>query len=231
MADTLVGDFDDLVAGAQAHGLAQDHGGPHPAPFQLDADLFGYRFDLHRFPDPENAHGATPSGRDAGRSSRNQIARPGPTSSAPRCRRPTSRGRPGSPRRFRRLGGWGYGNLPDIVAVVILDRMSTISSNNFGGQHVEVVQQVHMTPGPHRRVIDFDEALGRKLGLWRPPAFGASRPSTRYRSAFCTSSSINLSRSGRRAMNWRESRCTTLTWSNWVVGFMTQKPCRKTMVL
>jgi hypothetical protein len=43
-------------------------------------------------------------------------------------------------RRFRRLAGWGYGNLPDIAAVVVLDRIVDDLIEQFGGQHVEVVQ-------------------------------------------------------------------------------------------
>jgi hypothetical protein len=41
---------------------------------------------------------------------------------------------------FDGLAGGGYGNLPDIAAVVVLDRIVDDLIEQFGGQHVEVVQ-------------------------------------------------------------------------------------------
>ena len=71
VADTRIGDFPtDLAAGAQANGLAQDHGGPAPSAFQLDADLFGHRLDLHRFLIQKTHVAPRPVLRSSGRSSR-----------------------------------------------------------------------------------------------------------------------------------------------------------------
>ena len=66
---------------------------------------------------------------------------------------------------FDGLAGGGHGHLPDIVAVVVLDRVADDVVKQLGRQHVEVVQHIHLPRAPHRCVVDLDEAVGRQLHL------------------------------------------------------------------
>jgi hypothetical protein len=146
--------------------LAQDHGRPHPAAFQLDADLFGHRFDLHRFLVQETHVAPCPVLGAQADPVEDQIAL-GPGQHPARrvvVVQPVE-GNQSHRAALDGMAGGGYGNLPDIAAVVILDRIVDDLVEQFDRQHVEVVEQVPMSPGAHRRVIDCDEAFGRKLGL------------------------------------------------------------------
>ena len=58
-------------------------------------------------------------------------------------------------------------DLPDVIAasIVVLDRIADDLFEKCGGQRVKVVQQIQLSPVPHRSVVHFDECLGRKLSL------------------------------------------------------------------
>ena len=162
------------------------------------------------FPDPENAHGARPVLGIQADPVENQIAL-GPGQHPARrvvVVQPVE-GDQGHPRRFRRLGGWGLRQLAGHSAVVVLDRIVDDLIEQLGGSTSRSFSRSNdpRRASPRNRLR---RSVRAKAGSWRPLASGASRPSARYRCVFFASSSISLSRSGRRAMNWRESRCTDI---------------------